>query len=69
MTMSLKFAPEAQVLPCLSLGDLFNPRIEPTSLALAGGFFTTEPLGKSLLLKTVLQNPTKYSAYVWLARI
>ena len=31
-------------LPCLSLGDLPNPGIEPTSLmspALAGGFFTT----------------------------
>ena len=26
--------------------DLPNPRIEPTSPALAGGFFTTEPHGK-----------------------
>ena len=30
----------------LSSGDLPNPGIEPTSPALAGGFFTTEPPGK-----------------------
>ena len=30
-----------------SSGDLPNPGIEPTSLALAGDFFTTEPPGKS----------------------
>ena len=29
-----------------SQGDLPDPGIEPTSLALAGGFFTTEPPGK-----------------------
>ena len=34
-------------LPFLSPGDLPHPRIEPVSLALAGGFFTTEPPGKS----------------------
>ena len=33
-------------LPFPSLGDLANPGIEPLSPALAGGFFTTEPLGK-----------------------
>ena len=36
-------------LPFLSLGDLPNPGIKPTSPvspALAGGFFTTEPPGK-----------------------
>ena len=33
-------------LPILSPGDLPNPGIEPTSPALAGGFFTTEPPGK-----------------------
>ena len=27
-------------------GDLFHPETEPVSPALAGGFFTTEPLGK-----------------------
>ena len=29
-----------------SRGDLLNPGIEPTSPALAGGFFTNEPPGK-----------------------
>ena len=29
-------------------GDLPDPEIKPTSLALAGGFFTTEPPGKTL---------------------
>ena len=33
-------------LPFLSPGDLPNPRVKPTSPALAGGFFTTEPSGK-----------------------
>ena len=33
-------------LPFPSLGDLPDPGIEPASSALAGGFFTTEPLGK-----------------------
>ena len=28
--------------------DLAGPGTEPVSLALAGGFFTTEPTGKSL---------------------
>ena len=30
-------------LPFLTLEDLPNPGIEPASLALGGGFFTTEP--------------------------
>jgi len=30
-------------LPFPSPGDLSDPGIEPESLALAGGFFTTEP--------------------------
>ena len=30
-------------LPCPPPGDLPEPGIEPTSPALAGGFFTTEP--------------------------
>ena len=33
-------------LPFLPPGNLPNPGIEPTSLALASRFFTTEPLGK-----------------------
>ena len=37
-------------LPFPTLGDFADPRIKPASLAspaLAGGFFTTEPPGKS----------------------
>ena len=33
-------------LPYPTPGDLPNPGIEPASPALAGGVFTTEPLGK-----------------------
>ena len=36
-------------LPFPSSGDLSDPGIEPTYLALAGGFFTTEPPGKPTL--------------------
>ena len=32
-------------LPLYPLGDLPDPGIEPAFPALAGGFFTTEPLG------------------------
>ena len=35
-------------VPFPSPGDLPDPRIEPTSPALAGGFFTTEASGKPL---------------------
>ena len=37
-------------LPFPPLGDLSDPGIELESSALAGGFFTTEPLGKHLEL-------------------
>ena len=33
-------------LPCPPPGDRPNPEVKPTSPALAGGFFTTEPPGK-----------------------
>ena len=36
-------------LPFPSPGNLSDPGIEPTSPVLAGGFFTTEPSGKSSL--------------------
>ena len=42
-------------LPFPSPGDLPNPRVEPTSPALAGRFFTTEPSGKPITIKQVLQ--------------
>ena len=35
-------------LPSLSLGDFPNPEIKPSSPALGGGFFTTEPPGKPI---------------------
>ena len=35
-------------LPFPSLGDLPDPGIKPASLALAGGFFATEPPGEPL---------------------
>ena len=41
-------------LPFPPLGDLPNPGIKPTSPALAGGFFTTEPPGKP---KVVISDP------------
>ena len=34
---------QARTLPSPSPGDLPDPGIEPTSPALAGGFFTAEP--------------------------
>ena len=47
-------------LPFPSPRDLLNPGIKPRSLALAGGFFTTEPPGKPMQLivleKTELSN-------------
>jgi len=42
-------AKNTRVLPFLPPGDLSNPGLKPgspASPALAGGFFTTEPLGK-----------------------
>ena len=38
------------VLPFLSPGDLPNPGFKPTSPALVGGFYTTDPLGKLNIL-------------------
>ena len=37
-------------------GDLPDPRIQPTSPALAGGFFTTESPGKPLLKVYLFKN-------------
>ena len=52
-------------LPCPPPGDLPNPGMKPTSLifpALAGGFFTTEPLGKSV----VYINNFFFLFYCWI---
>ena len=46
-------------LPFPPPGDLPNPGIQPESpmfLALAGGFFTTEPPGKPLSMHTCMKN-------------
>ena len=43
-------------LPLASPGDLPDPGIKPTSPALAGGFFTTEPLGKSIYCHSGISN-------------
>ena len=52
-------------LPFPTPGDLPNPGMKPTSLifpALAGGFFTTEPLGKSV----VYINNFFFLFYCWI---
>ena len=43
-------------LPFPSPGDLPDPRIEPTSPALAGGFFTTSHLGSPILMERVTDH-------------
>ena len=44
-------------LPFLSPGDLPNPRIEPSSPALAGRFFTTELPGKPIITVAIINFP------------
>ena len=46
-------------LPFPSPGDCPNPGIEPVSLALAGIFFTTEPLPYKVIVKTESDNNLK----------
>ena len=41
-------------LPCPPPEDLPDPGIEPSSPALAGGFFTAEPLGKPIYTYTYI---------------
>ena len=43
-------------LPFSSPGALPNPRLKPMSLALAGGFFTTEPPGNAIATWIDLEN-------------
>ena len=56
-------------LPFPFLGDLPDPGIEPGSPALAGSFFTTKPLGKSVTVhrgqksQTVLETRTYVKAH------
>ena len=69
--LSLKFPRQEywSGLPFPFLGDLPDPGIEPGSPALAGSFFTTKPLGKSVTVhrgqksQTVLQTHTHIKAH------
>ena len=47
-------------LPFPSPGDLPHPGLEPTSPALAGGFFTTEPPGTPLLILSLTSESIKF---------
>ena len=47
--------------PCPSPGDLPKPGIKPTSPALAGRFFTTEPTGKLIYLILCKKAPQNLS--------
>ena len=53
LSIGLPVARILEWLPFPSPGDLPDPRIEFLCLALAGGFFTTEPRGKSQIGLTV----------------
>ena len=54
-------------LPFPSPGDLPDPGIEPTSPALAGGFFTTEPPGKpSGYISTIKRKEILIHAITWM---
>ena len=55
-------------LPFPSPGDLPDPGIEPASLALADGFFTTEPPGKSSYRHCIFKNKIKNKS-CWAYRI
>ena len=46
-------------------GDLPNPGIEPVSPALAGRFFTTEPLGKPISSSSDLYLTREVSHYLF----
>ena len=54
--MSMEFSRQEywSGLPLATLEDLPNPVIEPTFPALAGRFFTSEPLGKPISVELIL---------------
>ena len=60
--LSIKFSRQEywSRLPFPSPGDVPDPGIEPTSRALAGGFFTTAQPGKSLWDLEKLNNSPNY---------
>ena len=63
-TLSLGFPREEywSGLPLLSPGDCPDPGIEPTSPALASGFFITEPPGKAQFIAHLSLQPQPNSA-------
>ena len=52
-------------LPFPSIDDLPKPGVESTSLALAGGFFTTEPSGKPRSKACDIPNLKDINFYFW----
>ena len=50
-------------LPCPPPGDLPNPEIEPMCPVLVGGFFTTDPPGKSSKVDTNSFNSFLHVVY------
>ena len=52
-------------LPFPPLGDLPDPGIKPTSLALAGGFLTSVPLGKLCFRVTLTKRRHHWSPLNW----
>ena len=56
-------------LPFPSPGDLPDSWIEPTSLVLAGRFFTTEPPGKSMYVYIKFKYTHNLPVYVFILKL
>ena len=52
-------------LPCPSSGGFPDPETEPTSPALAGGFFTTEPPGKPIDFRIIFISVIVLLSSTW----
>ena len=50
--------------PFPSPGDLSHPGIKPASPALAGGFFTTKPPGKPMILPSKFNKKTYFESEI-----
>ena len=51
-------------LPFASPGNIPDPRMESTSPALAGGFFTTKPPGKPMILPSKFNKKTYFESEI-----
>ena len=49
--------------------DLPRPGVEPVSPALAGRFFTTEPLGKPSIMLFLILNYAVYLGNLWFSTV